>query len=311
MGKPGKRTFKEFTAIYPDDASCLEKLMEVNYGGTEIVCPGCGVETKFHPLTKRKAYVCQHCGHHIYPCAGTIFHKSRTNLTKWFFAMYLMTSTRHGVAAKEIERQLGVTYKCAWRICHELRKLMASADYGGPLGGGGKHVEIDETVMGGYQSNRERRAKGSNKSLVFGMVERGGKLRAGPIPDLSQNTLESIVRGHVVEGTKISADEWDSYNDLEHGYDLSRVNHSKKEYVRRKITMYADSYTVEKIHTNTIEGHWGHFKRAVLGTHVHISAKHMWKYVAEFNYRYNYRESHAIMFDRLVAAFALPRLQDV
>jgi len=311
MAQAGRRTFKEFTAIYPDDASCLEKLMEVNYGGTEIVCPGCGVETKFHPLTKRKAYVCQHCGHHIYPCAGTIFHKSRTNLTKWFFAMYLMTSTRHGVAAKEIERQLGVTYKCAWRICHELRKLMASADYGGPLGGNGKHVEIDGTVMGGYQSNRERRSKGSNKSLVFGMVERGGKMRAGPIPDLSQNTLESIVRGHVVEGTKISADEWDSYNDLEHGYQLSRVNHSKKEYVRREIKMYADSYTVEKIHTNTIEGHWGHFKNAVRGTHIHISAKHMWKYVAEFNYRYNYRDSHAFMFDRLVAAFALPRLQDV
>ena len=146
--------------------------------------------------------------------------------------MYLMTSTRHGVAAKELERQLGVTYKCAWRMAHELRKLMASADYGGPLGGKGKHVEIDETVMGGYQSNRERRAKGSNKSLVFGMVERDGKMRAGPIPNRSADTLESIVRGHVTEGTKISADEWDSYNDLKHGYELERVNHSDKQYVR-------------------------------------------------------------------------------
>jgi hypothetical protein len=115
-------------------------------------------------LTKRRAFVCQLCGQHIYPCAGTIFHKSPTNLTKWFFTMYLMTSTRHGVAAKEIERQLGVTYKCAWRMCHELRKLMASADFSGPLGGDGKHVEIDETTKGGYQSNRERRAKGSNKT---------------------------------------------------------------------------------------------------------------------------------------------------
>ena len=104
--------------------------------------------------------------------------------------MYLMTSTRHGVAAKELERQLGVTYKCAWRMAHELRKLMASADFGGPLGGDGKHVEIDETIMGGYQSNRVRRAKGSNKSLVFGMVERDGKLRAGPIPNLASDTLE-------------------------------------------------------------------------------------------------------------------------
>ena len=99
-------------------------------------------------MTKRRAYACQECGHHIYPAAGTIFHKSRTNLTKWFFAMYLMTSTRHGVAAKEVERQLGVTYKCAWRMCHELRKLMASADdkWGGPMSG---HVEIDETFVGG------------------------------------------------------------------------------------------------------------------------------------------------------------------
>jgi ISXO2-like transposase domain len=108
--------------------------------------------------------------------------------------------------------------------------------------------------MGGYQSNRERRAKGSNKSLVFGMVERDGKLRAGPIPNLSQDTLESIVRGHVVEGTRISADKWDSYNDLKHGFELGRVNHSKKEWV------------VGIHHTNTIEGHWDHFKRAVRGT---------------------------------------------
>ncbi len=304
-------TFKQFQEMYPSDDVCLAKLMEVNYGGTEIVCPGCGVDSKFHPLSKRRAFVCQYCGHHIYPCAGTIFHKSRTKLTEWFFVMYLMTSTRHGVAAKEVERQLGVTYKCAWRMCHELRKLMASADFGGPLGSGGKHVEIDETVMGGYQSNRERRTKGSNKSLVFGMVERDGKLRAGPIPNLSQDTLESIVRGHVVEGTRISADEWDSYNDLKHGYHLSRVNHSQKEYVRREVRMIDDiTFVFEKIHTNTIEGHWGHFKRAVLGTHVHISAKHMWKYVAEFTYRRNYRHSHMTMFDRLVAACGLPRLQD-
>jgi transposase len=293
-----KATFKDFQKLYPSDAVCLEKLMEVNFGGTEIVCPGCARNTKFHRLTERRAYVCQHCGYHIYPCAGTIFHKSRTPLTTWFFVMYLMTSTRHGVAAKEVERQTGVTYKCAWRMCHELRKLMASADFGGPLGGEGKHVEIDETVMGGYQSQRDRRSKGSNKSYLFGMVERDGNLRAGPIPDVTQFTLEPIVRGHVKEGTRISADEWRPYNDLARGYDLGRVNHNAKQWVNGPH------------HTNTIEGHWGHFKRAVRGTHVHISQKHMWKYVAEFTYRRNFRSSHAAMFDRLVAAFALPRLQD-
>lgn len=118
-------TFKQFQAEYPNDAACLARVMEIQYGGTETHCPVCDKRMQFHPMGKRRAYACQGCGHHIYPCAGTIFNKSRTKLTIWFFAMYLMTSTRHGVAAKEIERQTGVTYKCAWRICHELRKLMA------------------------------------------------------------------------------------------------------------------------------------------------------------------------------------------
>jgi transposase-like protein len=100
--------------------------MTEQYGGTEFACPACGADSKFHRIAKRRAYACQHCGHHIYPCVGTPFEKSRTNLTKWFFAMYLMTSTRHGVAAKELERQLGCTYKTAWRMAHELRKLMAA-----------------------------------------------------------------------------------------------------------------------------------------------------------------------------------------
>jgi len=141
-----KYTFKEFQAEYPDDAACLAKLMEINFGGTHIHCPGCGALAHFHPMGKRRAFACQECGYHVYPCAETIFHKSSTKLTIWFFAMYLMTSTRHGVAAKEIQRQTGVTYKCAWRICHELRKLMANADFTGPMSG---HVEIDENARRG------------------------------------------------------------------------------------------------------------------------------------------------------------------
>jgi len=156
-------TFKEFQAEYPDDAACLAKLMDVNFGGTHIHCPGCGALTHFSPMGKRRGFACQECGHHVYPCAGTVFHKSSTKLTIWFFAMYLMTSTRHGVAAKEIERQTGVTYKCAWRICHELRKLMTSADYMGPLYG---HVEIDETRVGGRQKLSVRRRRGDNKAWL-------------------------------------------------------------------------------------------------------------------------------------------------
>jgi transposase len=300
MSKPGKRTFKDFSKLYPSDAACLDKLMRVNYGGTEIVCPACGKDTKFHPLAKRRAFVCQLCGHHIYPCAGTIFHKSPTPLTTWFFVMYLMTSTRHGVAAKEVERQTGVTYKCAWRMCHELRKLMASADFGGPLGGDGKHIEMDETYTGPRQTRRDRSEKGITRTIVFGMVERDGMMRAGPVPNAWLTTIEGIVKNNVKRGTTVSTDEWQGYNDLHLlGMKHGTVKHTAKEYVRGDV------------HTNTIEGAFGHFKRAVRGTHIHISKKHLWKYVAEFTYRRNFRHSHAAMFDRLVAAFALPRLQGV
>jgi len=298
-------TFKEFQAEYPNDAACLTRIMQIQYGGEETDCPVCQKRMQFHPMHKRRAYACQGCGHHIYPCAGTIFHKSRTKLTIWFFAMYLMTSTRHGVAAKEIERQTGVTYKCAWRICHELRKLMAQADdhRGGPMEG---HVEIDETFIGG---RRPQAQKNENKTIVFGIVERDehdeegnttkrGSIRAGVIPDVTKQTVEPIILGNIVPETTISTDEHVSYGDLGRVYEHGAVQHSAKEYVRGKH------------HVNTLEGHWSLLKRAIKGTHVHISEKHAWKYIAEFSYRRNMRHSHWAMFNLLVRAFSLPRLKD-
>ena len=290
-------TFKTFQTEFPDDAACLNRLMEIRYGGTEIECPGCGVaNATFHPLDKRRGFACHACGHHIYPCAGTIFEKSSTRLTLWFFAMYLMTSTRHGVAAKELQRQLGVTYKTAWRMAHELRKLMGSADFGGTLGGEGKHVEIDETYFGGKQKRSEMKAKGSNKTVIFGMAERDGMLRVGPVPNAQRYTLQKAARHNLKPGTTVTTDEWGGYTDLHLlGVKHDTVQHGSGEYVRGIH------------HTNTIESHWGHFKRAVKGTHVSISAKHLAKYVAEFTYRRNFRNSHLNMFDRLISACGLPR----
>lgn len=291
-----KYTFKDFQNEYPDDAACLAKIMEIQYGTTNITCPGCGiVGAKFHAMTKRRAYACQDCGHHVYPCAGTIFEKSRTNLTKWFFAMYLMTSTRHGVAAKELQRQIGCTYKTAWRMAHELRKLMASADQQGPLSG---HVEIDETLFGEVRHGGGK-GKGPRvgKTVVFGIVERGGSVRAGSIPNTKMETFRPIIQRNVEAGATISTDENPSYNILQVSeYAHGTVNHRRKEYVSGIH------------HTNTIEGYWGHIKRSILGTHVHVSQKHLWKYLGEFGYRYNMRGSHTVMFNRLVASFSLPRL---
>lgn len=288
-----KYTFKQFQADFPDDSACLEAMMRVQFGGTNLTCPGCGVtEAQFHQMHGRRAYACQECGHHIYPCAGTIFHKSSTKLTHWFFAMYLMTSTRHGVAAKELQRQIGCTYKTAWRMAHELRKLMAASDHTGKLGG---HVEVDEMFHGPNQGIPGK----STKSVVFGAVERGGKIRAGVVPNSKMGTLKGAIRQNIEKGSIVTTDDNRSYRDLSAlGYDHESVNHSKMEWVRGIR------------HTNTIEGHWGLFRRAVRGTHVHVSQKHLWKYISEFSYRRNMRDSHMAMFKRLVASLSLPRLAE-
>jgi len=289
-------TFKQFQADYPDDAACLDKVMAMLYGGTEFECPACQRQSKFHRIAKRRAYACQHCGHHVYPCVGTPFEKSRTPLTSWFFAMYLMTSTRHGVAAKELERQLGVTYKTAWRMAHELRKLMAQADYHGPMSG---TVEVDETYVGGKRPGKRGRGA-AGKTVVFGMIERDGPVRAGPVPDVRRDTLEPVILTNVQRGSIIMSDELKSYDRLRRSgpYTHLRVNHAVKEYA------YGG------VHVNTLEGYWSRLKNSVRGTHVHVSGKHLWKYVSEFSYRYNMRKSPETMFHRLTLAFALPRLTD-
>src|SRR5208337_2447822 len=257
-----KYTFKRFQAEFPDDRACLEKIMQIQYGGTQFTCPNCNVVSKFHQLSKRRAYSCDHCGYHIYPCVGTIFEKSRTKLTHWFFALYLMTSTRHGVAAKELERQIGCTYKTAWRMAHELRKLMAQADNHSTLSG---HVEVDETIIGGRQSWKDAREKGSNKTAVFGAKERNGILRAGPVKDAKYPELENLIFTNVEPGSTLSTDEGYSTERLGLVYDHGQVNHSEKEYVNGQF------------HVNSLESHWSLLKRSIKGTHVHVSGKHLWK----------------------------------
>lgn len=287
-----KYTFQQFKNEYPDDDACLDAIFIRKYGQTPT-CPGCGVaESKFHRIAGRRAYACQWCGHHLYPCVGTPFEKSSTKLTLWFHAMYLMTATRNGVSAKELERQLGVTYKTAWRIGHELRKLMGCSESDGPMSG---HVEVDETYLGGKEPNKHgskklRAGRGMvGKQPVFGMLERGGDVRAQVVTDTRRKTLEPIIVENVEKGATISTDEYAAYKQLpKQGYEHGVVAHS------------AGQYAAGIHHTNGIENFWSHFKRGVMSTHIHISRQHAQKYVDEFAYRYNLRKNPAAMFDGLM-----------
>src|SRR5579862_3428214 len=172
----------EFHEMFPDDALCMEYLMRVLYPNG-IYCPTCKAVTKHHRETKRPSYACQNCGHHEHPMKDTIFEDSATSLRLWFYAIYLMSATGCGISAKQLGREIGVTYKTAWRTFHLIRKMLQEND--GPLLG---KVEIDESYYGGKDRNRRlNKRKGYaahyDKSTVFGMVERGERVIAKVLPE--------------------------------------------------------------------------------------------------------------------------------
>src|SRR6185295_18525283 len=138
----------QFNKRFPDEDVCLDHLMRVRYG-ERCVCLGCGKEARFYRAKQRRSFACEHCGYQVYPTAGTPFEKTRTSLRDWYYVMFLFCASRNGVAAKEVQRQLGVTYKTAWRMCNLIRKYMGYVDGDFPIGGHGKTVEADETFIGG------------------------------------------------------------------------------------------------------------------------------------------------------------------
>ena len=291
QAKLGRLTVGEFFARFPDEEACLNHIMEVRYG-VRHVCKACGVEGTFHKLTERRAFSCAHCGHHVYPTAGTVFQDTRTPLQVWFYAIYLFVTTRHGVSGKELQRTLGVTYKTAWRMGQQIRVLMAKADGFEMLKG---HVELDEAYVGGYQPGKS--GIGTNKTIVLGMVERGGRTVAQVIPDVTTPTLRGIVHQNVERGSAVSTDELRSYRLLRRdGYDHHGVNHSKKQW--RKFNYRREEYH----HTNSVEGFWRLFKNSIRSTHIHVSPKYMDRYLREFTFRSNHRQMTNAMFDLLISA---------
>jgi transposase len=191
-----KLTVREFFKRFPDEGACLEHVMTVRYGHRHT-CGKCGVvDATFHRLENRKAYACAHCGDNLYPCAGTIFEKSRTPLQIWFYAIFLFISTRHGVSGMELHRQLGVTRKCAYRMGMQIRQLMSKADFHGILGGLEGQVEMDEAYVGGRRAGFAWRADNS-KTTVLGMKERSGFLRTEVIERADTKTLRDAFKRNI------------------------------------------------------------------------------------------------------------------
>lgn len=279
-------TIQDFFKRFPDNDACVAHLFDLRYGA-EFPCPKCGEIGKFRKLAKHPAYTCN-CGHHVHPMVNTIFKDSHTPLTKWFYAVYLFTTTRHGVPAKELERQLGVSYPTAFRMAHLIRTHMALVDGDPPLSG---HVEADETYVGGRAHGKRGRGA-ENKTVVFGMLQRDGDVMAKVVPNARQRTLEPHIVRNIEKGSTISTDEFGVYHRLSRiGFKHGTVNHGNEKWV--------DGIH----HTNGIEGFWSQIKRSIRGTHVHVSAKYLQKYLGEFEYRYNLRHLPHVMFWNLVDSF--------
>jgi transposase len=280
-------TINDFNNQFPDNDACLEFLKEKRYPGNMAQCEKCGVERKHHRVTGRPAYACDYCGSMISPMAGTIFEKSSTSLRLWFYAMYLMGSTRCGISAKQIQRETGVTYKTAWRMFRQIRTLLSE-----DVQLEGDRVEVDETYMGGRRKgNSGRPMRGDkHKTPVIGLVERKGRVIAKAIADTTAATLCGTVREYVLPESTVFTDELNAYNTVSEGkrYKHHRINHSSKVYV------------MGDVHTNTIEGFWSLIKRGIGGVYHQVSQKYLQTYLNEYSFRYNRRHQGNLIFTSIL-----------
>ncbi len=275
-----KYTIKDFDAQFPNDDACLEWLKNYLYPNG-IHCKKCDRVTKHHRVASRPSYSCDHCGNHVHPTADTIYHKSSTSLRLWFYAVYLMASTRCGISAKQLQRELGVTYKTAWRMFKQIRSMLDEDD-GKPVLSG--TCEADETYMGGRRRGKAGRGA-AGKSVVAGVVQRRGRVIARKVPDVKAFTLVPFIAQRTLPATMIYTDELASYNGL-----------SRRGYHHKRIRHTAGVYVDGDVHTNTIDGFWSLVKNGIRGVYHSVSHKFLQSYLDEYAFRYNRRSNDEPMF---------------
>ena len=291
----------EFMRRFPDDETCMDHLWRERFSddGAHARCPKCEAVTPFKAYAtaqrRGKSRTCTRCGTHMSVLAGTIFEGSSTSLHLWFYAIYLMGSTRCGISAKQLERELGVTYKTAWRMFNKIRTDLMNDEDGQPLDG---KVETDETSWGGRPRKKHKtRSEGAlfreRKATVLGMVERGGRVRVRVVPARRGEGFSQEVRANVNPDAILYTDDWMAYRPLSREFADHRViNHS------------AGSYVEGDIYTNTIEGFFGNMKTGMRGAYKKVSRKYLQSYVDEYAWRYNARRVPGSMFDQLLARAA-------
>jgi transposase-like protein len=254
-------------------------------------CPFCGQSETVKELGGKSMgpgwYHCKDCRKKFTAAVGTIYERSHIPMTKWLLATHLMCASKKGMSAHQLHRMIGLPYKTAWFMAHRIREGMRDLKPE-PMGGHGKTIEADETYVGGKERNKHKSKRkadhigGVGKEAVFALVERSGKVRSQHIPHVNAKTLRAILEAQLIDAdkTKLMTDGEGQYRlvaDMFASHEA--VNHGIGEYVR------GDA------HTNTVEGYFSIFKRGITGTYHHVSAQHLKRYLAEFDFRYNERSA--------------------
>jgi transposase-like protein len=265
---------------FPTQNDCLEHLESVKWHG-KPVCPYCNSKNQT-PMPKENRYHCNNCNKSFSVTVGTIFHKTKCPLQKWFLATSLVLNAKKGISSRQLARDIEVTKDTAWYMLMRIRKAFVEDN---DLMTG--IVEADETYVGGKNKNRHNDKKtkggqgrgGKDKTPVIGVLERGGKVKTKKSKDVSGKSLKSFINENVQKGATITTDEWSGYNGLSKNYIHTIVKHGQGEYVK------GEAYT------NTLEGFWSLLKRGIIGQYHYVTPHHLQKYLNEFNFRFNERNN--------------------
>ncbi len=282
-----------FSALHFRDDEAARQYLEQLRWPAGTVCPHCGVIGHSYKTPTAGRYRCaeKECRKDFTVTVNTPMERSHIALHKWLQAFALMTASKKGISAHQLHRTLGITYRSAWFMAHRVRECMRAGGLT-PLGGAGKVVEADETYIGKIPEGKRPKAKTSGKPFskdrrgtsrhtkqtVIALVERGGEVRSFSVPGAYLDDVVGIVRKNIARETRLHTDESKLYHAVGKEFaDHETVNHSAKEYGRGDVT------------TNTVEGYFAIFKRGMKGIYQHCGEKHLHRYLAEYDFRYNTR----------------------